>query len=229
MDKVIFNFSKSSPKTIGGEKTGKVGRPKGCKLVNKVNRNSESQKRFGHRSKTTSQNKFKDTPIKHGYHLEDYNRQVAYLHYYNNEEKPFYVGTGTLQRAFVIGGSRRHEEYNKKVQDINLVKVKIIAIDITEEEGILIEKEYCNKYGTIENGGCLVNIILGGRGGKVSNKTSHRPICRIDKFGQIVEKFGSAREAANKLNLDASQITKVCKGKAKTSGGMRFIYDPEYI
>ena len=64
---------------------------------------------------------------------------------------------------------------------------------------------------------------------KVSNKTSHRPICRIDKFGQIVEKFGSIMEAANKLNLDASQITKVCKGKAKTSGGMRFIYDPEYI
>lgn len=27
---VTFNFK--SPKTIGGEKTGKVGRPKGCKL-----------------------------------------------------------------------------------------------------------------------------------------------------------------------------------------------------
>lgn len=34
---VTFNFK--SPKTIGGEKkTSKVGRPKGCKLVNKVHR-----------------------------------------------------------------------------------------------------------------------------------------------------------------------------------------------
>lgn len=33
---VTFNFK--SPKTIGGEKTGKVGGPKGCKLVNKVHR-----------------------------------------------------------------------------------------------------------------------------------------------------------------------------------------------
>lgn len=39
---VTFNFK--SPKTIGGEKTGKVGRPKGCKLVNKVHKDGESQK-----------------------------------------------------------------------------------------------------------------------------------------------------------------------------------------
>lgn len=39
---VTFNFK--SPKTIGGEKTGKVGRPKGCKLVNKVHRDGESQR-----------------------------------------------------------------------------------------------------------------------------------------------------------------------------------------
>ena len=32
----------------------------------------ESQQRFGHRKSTTSRNKEKDTPIKHGFHLEDY-------------------------------------------------------------------------------------------------------------------------------------------------------------
>lgn len=73
---VTFNFK--SPKTIGGEKTGKVGRPKGCKLVNKVHRDGESQKRFGYRSATTSQNKNKQTPLSHGYHLEDYDRQCMY-------------------------------------------------------------------------------------------------------------------------------------------------------
>ena len=132
---VHFNFNfknNTNNKTIGGIKTGKPGRPKGCKLLNKVNRSSESQKRFGHRNFTTSKNKEKDTPIKHGYHLEDYNRRVAYLHFYDNEENPFYVGTGTLQRAFVIGGSRRHSQYNDKVKNINLVRVEIIAIDIRE-------------------------------------------------------------------------------------------------
>ena len=42
---VTFNFK--SPKTIGGEKTGKVGRPKGCKLVNKVHRDGEFIKEWG--------------------------------------------------------------------------------------------------------------------------------------------------------------------------------------
>ena len=127
MEKIVFNFNTPKTKTVGGVKTGKPGRPKGCKLINKVHRNSESQKRYGHRSKTTSKNKFKDTPIKHGYHLEDYNRKVVYLHYYDNEKDPFYVGTGTLQRAFVIGGNRRHEEYNHKV--ILLVHALILFHD----------------------------------------------------------------------------------------------------
>ena len=39
--------------------------------------------------------------------LEDYNRHVVYEHYYDNETLPFYVGEGTLQRAFVLKGNRR--------------------------------------------------------------------------------------------------------------------------
>lgn len=84
-------------------------------MVNKVHRDGESQKRFGHRSATTSQNKNKQTPLNHGYHLEDYDRQCIYLHYYGDEDKPFYVGQGTLQRAFVFSGNRRNSRYNKKL------------------------------------------------------------------------------------------------------------------
>lgn len=73
-------------------------------MVNKVHRDGESQKRFGYRSATTSQNKNKQTPLSHGYHLEDYDRQCMYLHYYGDEDKPFYVGQGTLTN--IIRGGR---------------------------------------------------------------------------------------------------------------------------
>lgn len=112
----------------------------------KNKRSSESQKRFGHRKSTTSKNKEKDTPIKYGYHLEDYNRHVVYEHYYDSEDKPFYVGEGTLQRAFVLCGNRRTSYYNQKAKDINLIRVKIVAIDVTNEEALKLEDELIHKY-----------------------------------------------------------------------------------
>lgn len=78
--KYMVNFNRKLIKTVDGKKsiegisTGNKGRLKGSKLLNKVIRNSDSQRRFGYRNCTTSTNKLKDTPIKHGYHLEDYNR-----------------------------------------------------------------------------------------------------------------------------------------------------------
>lgn len=33
-----------------------------------------------------------DVPSKHGFHLNDLNRICVYLHYYDNEINPFYVG-----------------------------------------------------------------------------------------------------------------------------------------
>lgn len=221
---VQFNFK--SPKTIGGEKTGKAGRPKGCKLVNKVHRDGESQKRFGHRSITTSTNKNKETPITHGYHLEDYKRRVVYEHYYADEQLPFYVGTGTLDRAFYFNGPRRHKEYIDKVKDINLIHVKIIAIDIDEIDAINLEKELCYKYKLCQDGGTLVNVQYGGRGGS-RIKTNNKAIYQIDKNGNIVREFSSTKKAAYTLFIDPSSITKVLKGKAKHTKGYMFRYKNE--
>ena len=87
-----------------------ISAKKAKQRIHRVYRNGESQKRFGHRKATTSKNKEKDVPINHGYHTEDYNRHVVYEHYYNNEELPFYVGEGTLGRAFVLCGNRRNSD-----------------------------------------------------------------------------------------------------------------------
>lgn len=174
----------------------------------------ESQQRFGHRKSTTSRNKEKDTPIKHGFHLEDYDRQCVYEHYYNNEEKPFYVGQGTLQRAFVLKGSRRNTLYNNYAKDINLIKVKIIAIDITSNEGIIIEKELIKKYKFIKEGGSLINIECGGRGGsrgRGEDNVLSKPIIQYNVFDKVINRWSSAAVAARELGFDSSAISKCCR------------------
>ena len=204
-------------------KNNKAGRKKGCKLTYKVNRTNCNQARYGHRNVTTSANKLKDTPVKQGYHLEDYNRRVVYEHYYDTEEFPFYVGTGTLGRAFYLKGPRRNDGYNTKVKDVNLVKVKIVAIDINKKDAISMEMELCNKYKLISDGGTLVNNIYGGRGGN-NGITSNKAIYQIDVYGKIIKEFSSIREACNILNLDPSYVTKICKGTKKSTKGYRFKY-----
>lgn len=60
-----------------------------------------------------------DVPSKHGFHLNDLNRICVYLHYYDNEINPFYVGQGSINRAFSF--SRRNKLWKEKVIDITKV------------------------------------------------------------------------------------------------------------
>lgn len=216
---VKFNFSIDAL-----SKNNKAGRKKGCKLSYKVDRSNCNQARYGHRKITTSSNKIKDTPVKHGYHLEDYKRIVVYEHYYDDEKLPFYVGSGTLGRAFYLSGSRRCIEYNNKAKDINKIKVKIIAIDIDKKEAVKLEKELWQKYKRECEGGSLVNTIPGGKGGNNGQKFYTKEIERIDGFGKVIETFPSIIEAARKYSLDPSRISKICKGKSQTTFGYRFRY-----
>lgn len=201
---------------------------KAKRRTHKVKRNSESQKRFGHRKVTTSSNKEKDTPIKYGYHLEDYDRHVVYEHYYNNEEFPFYVGEGTLQRAFVLGGNRRTSYYNEKAKDINLIKVKIVAIDVTTEEAIKLETELINKYKKISDGGSLINVDYK-RGGGLRT-CLEKPVYQFTIWGKFIAEYRSAAEASRILGLNMANICNCCKGIKghNTCGGFKFRYYREF-
>lgn len=201
---------------------------KAKRRTHKVKRNSESQKRFGHRKVTTSSNKEKDTPIKYGYHLEDYNRHVVYEHYYDNEDFPFYVGEGTLQRAFVLGGNRRTSYYNEKAKDINLIKVKIIAIDVTTEEAIKLETELINKYKKISDGGSLINIDYK-RGGGLRT-CLEKPVYQFTIWGEFIAEYRSAAEASRILGINMANICSCCKGIKghNTCGGFKFRYYREF-
>lgn len=201
---------------------------KAKRRTHKVKRNSESQKRFGHRKVTTSSNKEKDTPIKYGYHLEDYNRHVVYEHYYDNEDFPFYVGEGTLQRAFVLGGNRRTSYYNEKAKDINLIRVKIIAIDVTTEEAIKLETELINKYKKISDGGSLINVDYK-RGGGLRT-CLEKPVYQFTIWGEFIAEYRSAAEASRVLGLNMANICNCCKGIKghNTCGGFKFRYYREF-
>lgn len=192
----------------------------------KNKRSSESQKRFGHRKSTTSKNKEKDTPIKYGYHLEDYNRHVVYEHYYDSEDKPFYVGEGTLQRAFVLCGNRRTSYYNQKAKDINLIRVKIVAIDVTNEEALKLEDELIHKYKKVSEGGTLINIDYK-RGGGL-RECLEIPVYQFTILGEFIAKYKSAAEAARVLHLSQANIGSCCKGHKghNTCGGFKFRYYP---
>lgn len=185
-------------------------------------------RRYGHRKSTTSKNKLKDTPIKHCYHLEDYNRHVVYEHYYDEETLPFYVGEGTLQRAFVIGGNRRTSSYNEKVQNINLVKVKIVAIDVTIEEALQLETNLINKYKRINEGGSLINVDYKRGGG--FRKSLVKPVYQFTKWGQFIAEYPSATAAAKALNLNLANICNCCNGvyHHETCGGFVFKYTKDY-
>ena len=55
------------------------------------------------------------------------------------------------------------------------------------------------------------------QGGKI-------PVLQLDNDFNIIQEYESSYDAARKLNLDPSCITKCCKGKLKTHGGYRWIY-----
>lgn len=193
---------------------------KAKRRTHKVQRSSDSQRRFGHRKATTSSNKEKDTPFKHGYHTEDYKRHCVYEHYYNNEEFPFYVGEGTIHRAFVLGGNRRTNYYNEKAKDINLIKVKIIAIDVTTEEAIKLETELINKYKRISDGGSLINVDYK-RGGGL-RECLQNPVYQYDLFGNFIAEYKSCAEAGRQLNISSNNISRCCNGYQNICCGFIF-------
>ena len=61
--------------------------------------------------------------------------------------------------------------------------------------------------------------------GDYTHKYSMKPVlCYRVKDNSFVGEFDCTKRAAEKLNLDPSTITKILKGKKKTTKGYRFIY-----
>ena len=57
-----------------------------------------------------------------------------------------------------------------------------------------------------------------------SHSTAKRKIKQLDENGELINIFNSINEASRYLNIDASSITKVCKGRLKQTKGYKFEY-----
>lgn len=182
------------------------------------------------------------------YKKNERNRICVYEHYYDCEEKPFYVGQGRISRAFTLSRSARNKSWNNKVNDTSLVKVKIIKIDISYEESIEIEKELIKKYGRLDlNTGCLTNENDGGAnsqcdkdnyfydkhffneenhnfGNKYDKNPLSKPVVQIDILGNVIKHWSSATEAMDCTGIDSSSIGAVCLGKRYIAGGYKWIF-----
>lgn len=191
-----------------------------------------------------------ETPSKQGFQFKDLKRICVYLHYYNNEELPFYVGQGSINRAFNF--ISRNKLWKDKVKDESKVKVVIYKIDISIEDSITIEKELIAKYKKIEEGGSLVNgndgdtaigktgsenyfydkHLFGKDNGNYGNKYDSnilsKPVIQIDILGNFVKEWASATEAEEIGGFHAGPISSCCSGKRHIHAGYQWIYKVNY-
>lgn len=93
-----------------------------------------------------------------------------YVYFYINpiDNKPFYVGKGKNDRAFLFEKHNHNKSlvsYLKKLTNKGYNKSNIVLIyknNLTEKEALNIEKELIFKFGKKCEGGILFNIIDGG-------------------------------------------------------------------
>ena len=61
------------------------------------------------------------------------------------------------------------------------------------------------------------------------NKGKNSPLSKPVICLETKERFDCLKQAEEKLNIDASSIGKVCKGKSIIAGGLHWLYEDDYI
>lgn len=56
-----------------------------------------------------------------------------------------------------------------------------------------------------------------------------KSIVQLDKNGNFIKKYNFINEAAKELNIAGQHISACCRGKIKSSGGFKFMYEEDYI
>jgi hypothetical protein len=145
-------------------------------------------------------------------------RICTYIHYYDNETVPFYIGQGTLNRAFNMNRYERTNAWNNKVIDTNLVNVVIYKIDISKSESLKYEQELIAKYNSTNNlvnyNTCnIVNSQL-----RITNNINKKEIACFSLDGKHIKTFENIKQAAYEYFTSVSIISKCIKNNKPFRG-----------
>ena len=147
-----------------------------------------------------------------------------------------YKITNTENGRCYIGQSRdiearwqKHLSAYKSYPDWELYRafkkygISKFTFEIIEECQIeeLNEREiyWITQYDSFNNG---YNMTLGG---EACNGTNDKTVYQYDLSGHFVGEYKSAHEAARALNIQFTNICKVCRGERKTAGGFGWSYE----
>jgi hypothetical protein len=154
------------------------------------------------------------------------NQYVVYQHRRKDNNEVFYVGQGTLKRAYESVKNRRNTNWLEVVKNCGGFEVDILAQNLTKEQSLLIEQEYIKKYGTIKHStGNLVNERLSGSRG-VESGYKHTK----EKRKQISEKTKEAMKnpkVLEKLSNSLVEYWKIPDSKIKASKATKGIQSGE--
>lgn len=144
-------------------------------------------------------------------YLKDKYKYCTYLHYYDTEIYPFYIGSGTMLRAFSFRNKDRNTHWVDKVKDISKIKVVIYKFDITKDEAKKYEQELIAKYSEFN---CLCNVkrtdikLLNY---KIDNDVDKRNWACFDLKGNHIKTFHTIEEAAKEYFTYESIIKRCAK------------------
>jgi len=165
-------------------------------------------------------------------------KYYIYEHWRTDLNECFYVGLSGYRKKERISGYRTKYErafLNSKYKRTDLWKevylkefheVKIIAEELTKEEGEKIEIELIKKYGRklYDQNGTLVNLSTGG----LSNEGRKRRNCPILQLTidteEIIKKWDQPRDIENNTGFLKTNIVKCCRNKQLTAYGYKWKY-----
>ena len=131
----------------------------------------------------------------------------VYEHWRSDRNECFYVGIGSLKRASKIGRNGRNKIYFRILSKIKAVEasvvIKIVGMDLTRSEAIMIEEHLISFYGRKDLGlGPLANLSDGGEGGGsgIVRSIEFRAKLRTANLGKI-----RSDEARRQMSISAKK------------------------